>query len=705
MSIANPVSESGTSRAERSLMVPTNQLYIEFPTDWTHLLKTYSIWRYRLSETQDRHRRFADKNFYGRFTNAYKNQFDRPFYFFTFDEPRAALYSLLPHGHHPEPWLYRLGSGQGVLPEEITGEIIAPDEAAPHVLLKLMMALCFYEAGPNDRDRRVSQSKFFLRVRGKAGDKLFTAVEIKPAVVDHENGRARPGRARPGYLMTLTVEAGTFAKVRSAEGRTFAETGTYYELFDSRGHTYLRQIRPEQVAEYRGDLYQPFPLRGKKAKAVWHTDRANYKESRSYLVRHVQERLTTFMTAYGFRVEIADELMHCQPTAETPIPLQRLETIQVYDNRLNTDSVPITTYLNWLNAHPFATSGGLVTLPFQLVDLPQIDEGKPLLVLQDASADAFIRDDPDNPGVLAAQGIADPYRELYNRLPGVVKQSLSVNPNQAEDFAVAADYLSYSFVASSLRPKTNAYKEATPEEQAAAKRAVALSRNLEVCMGELWLKWVIAGRVTCLPTLSCLPYLSELGDEWGFLTNNILLYFTNGVIQFADVELPEGRKLLKDRFTAISEVRKWYMARTRFGEKKADTNLPKANFVLIGNNVLELECTPVMAMPNWPVIKSIKADDPAKSARSRDAIGVYAGGIWYNQHSRRYIVSGTESSAGTEERGHHVYQIHELGQTEQQHLATLRSLLTVTFVRKNRFTVLPYPFDMIRLYRELNSQV
>jgi hypothetical protein len=686
MLTATPTTESGIT-----LQVLTNQLYIEFPNNWTQLLEGYSIWRYRLSEAQDRHRRFADKNFYGRFTNAYKNQFDRPFYYYTFDEPQAALYSLLPHGHQPEPWLYRFGSESTVQAEEIVGEIIAPDEAQPHVLLKLMMALCFYEASPNDRDRRVCQSKFYLRVKGKAGDKFFTAVEIKPSVADHEDG----------YLMTLAVEAGMFAKVRSADDRTHTETGTYYELFDSRGQTYLRQIRPEQVAQFTGDLYKPFPLKGKKAKAVWHTDRVSYKESRSYLVRHVQERLMTFMATYGFRLVAAEETMHRQPTLNVPLPLQRLERIQVYDNRLNTDHVPIVTYLNWLNAYQFPTGGGLVALPFELVGLDHIDRNRPLLVLQDAGAAAFSREDPADIGLLAAQGIEDPYQVLYKRLPEVVKQTLNVNLNQVDDFAVAADYLRYSFVASSLRPNTNAYKEASVEQQAKAKQALPLGRNLEVCLSELWLKWVVTGKVICSPSMSCLPYLSQLGNEWGFMTDNTLLFFANGAVQFADLDQPEGRKVLRERFMAYSELRKWYMARTRYNEKKTDINLPKTNFVLVGNDALELECTPVMAMPNWPVINAIKAEDAAKSARSREAIGVYAGGIWYGEAGNRYIVSGTESSAGTEERGHHIYHIHQLGQIGQSYLSTLRSLLTVTFVRKNRFTVLPYPFDLIRLHREL----
>lgn len=690
--LASPKSK-GRVKLPDDLVVLTNQLFVELPDDWSRLLAGYSVWRYRLSESQNNHRRFADKNFFGRFTNAYKNQFDHPHYFFTFDAPRAALYALLPHGHQPEPWMYRFGDSPKIQPEEIVGEMISPDEVRPHVLLKLMLALCFYDASRNEQERRVCQSKFYLRVTGKSDGSSSTAIELQPSVADVESG----------HLMTLTVEANRFVRLRSTDEKPYIDTNAYYELFDSRGHTYLRQIRPNQVASFDGDLYRKFNLPGKKAKASWHTDGAKYKESRSYLVRHVQERLSAFLPEYGFRVNFAEELMHKQLALDEALPLQRFGAIQVLDNRLNQTVISGNTYEEWLAKYHFATPEGLITLPFEWVDAANVDAGKPLLVLNDVAASAFGHDEKGNPRLLTGQGLEDPYRVLYRRLPSVVKQSLNVNPNDAEDFTVAEDYLRYGFSTSTLRPLTEAYREASPEQKKLAGQASALARNLEVCLSELWLKWVIAGKVTCSPGENCLPCQSNLSNAWGFVTDDLLLYFEQGRIQFADLATPDGKRLLKERFTAWSEVKKQYMARTQKNDEKADVALPNCRFVLIGNGVLEIEHTPTIAMPNWPVIKAIKAENPAKSARSREAIGVYAGGIWYNEQTKRYIVSGTESSAGTEERGHHFYQIHPYGPVEPIHVSTLVSLLSVTFVRKNRYTVWPYPFDLIRLHRELKN--
>ena len=84
---------------------------------------------------------------------------------------------------------------------------------------------------------------------------------------------------------------------------------------------------------------------------------------------------------------------------------------------------------------------------------------------------------------------------------------------------------------------------------------------------------------------------------------------------------------------------------------------------------------------------------------------MYAGGIWYQSEVQRYIVGGTQSSNAAEARGHHVYQIHQYSGIESAQLTTLLSLLTVTFVRRNQYTVWPYPFDLIRLYREVVESI
>ena len=49
-------------RSSQQLQVLTNQLHIKLPTDYAKLLQSYSVWRYRLSPTQERYRRYQAKS-------------------------------------------------------------------------------------------------------------------------------------------------------------------------------------------------------------------------------------------------------------------------------------------------------------------------------------------------------------------------------------------------------------------------------------------------------------------------------------------------------------------------------------------------------------------------------------------------------------------------------------------------------------------
>lgn len=705
-----------TQQAPKELVVPTNQLHIKLPPDYSKLLQAYSIWRYRLSPSQERYRRFQAKPgmFYPSFTNAYKDQIDRPFYFFTFDEPQASLYTLLPVGHTAKPWLYHFGNPNQVPAEEITAELVSPDELAlqPPVLIKLLLAMCFYEHSERERERRVCQSKFYLRVKGAANGKRLVAVEIKPQV-DSE-----------GDLHTLTVKvaATTFAKIDPAKVGTYAALGTYYELFASMGHTYLRQLRPSQVATFAGDVYKQAPAKNKRTTADWHhngnkREPDKYRESRSYQVRHVQERLQGFLTAHGFGVELAEETMQRLRPQATPLPLNLLPIIEVVDNRLNRTDVPAARYVAWLNGRRFESGGKAFALSFALTAADQVSAAQPLLVLTDAGKEAFVGQNWQ-PGLLATAGYADPYQQLYAQLPEAVKQTMNVNLNEIAKFAVADDYLRYDFPAPPPKPTATKIGETPTETDETRKQRTTATKQLntlnlkaDVCLTELWLKWVLAGKAPVALAAS-LPLLNTLSDDWAFLTDDTLLYFKAGELAFAHVEEPAGKRILKERFMPWQDLKEHFMAcRPKYAhhkpgdEDEADKDIRKAHFVLVGREVFELEHTETIAMPNWPVIRAIKAQNPEASAKRQEAIGVYAGGIWYQPQTQRYLVGGTQASNAAEARGHHLYQIHQYEGGASGQLPTLLSLLTVTFVRRNQYTVWPYPFDLIRLYREVAEPI
>ncbi len=463
-------------------------------------------------------------------------------------------------------------------------------------------------------------------------------------------------------------------------------------------------------------MYAKRTFTGKRTTADWHHNGSKaepdkYRESRSYQVRHVQERLHEFLGTYGFEVQLGEEPMQRLRPRPTPLPLHLLPTIQVLDNRLNRSGVPVAEYVQWLRSHGFKSGKQVFSLAFELVaEAQQVRPGQPLLVLTDATKEAFIQD--RQPGLLAAAGYLDPYPGLYEQLPGIVKQTLNVNPNDLAKFALADSYLAYYLPAPPPAPSeedaaSSETDEARKQRRTAAKQLKVLNLKADVCLTELWLKWVLAGRATAAPA-TCLPLLDTLSDEWAFLTDDTLLYFEQGQLTFAYVDEPAGKRVLKERFMPWQDLKQHFMARRpKYAHHKpdddteADKDIRKAHFVLVGREVFELERTETMAMPNWPVIQALRAQDATVSAKSQAAVGVYAGGIWYHEAARRYVVGGVDATKMAEARGHHFYQIHQYGDADAAQLPTLLSLLSVTFVRNNQFTVWPYPFDLIRLHREV----
>ena len=98
-----------------------------------------------------------------------------------------------------------------------------------------------------------------------------------------------------------------------------------------------------------------------------------------------------------------------------------------------------------------------------------------------------------------------------------------------------------------------------PGEKLLPERELAL--KLDVCLSELWLKWVIAGKAPAEAGSPALPLLHQLTNEWGFITNNWLLYFEQGALRFADLDTPQGKRLLKARFTSWSELKQRFLSR------------------------------------------------------------------------------------------------------------------------------------------------
>ncbi len=193
--------------------------------------------------------------------------------------------------------------------------------------------------------------------------------------------------------------------------------------------------------------------------------------------------------------------------AHTPkvdhLPLQRLESIGVYDNRLNR-SRSVAEYVELF-------SGMYPDIHFEALEaLTQAPRGG-VLVLLDAKAEDFEED-----GILAGEN--DPYLALYRAYPHIPKQSFNVNLNDPDALA-GGNYLDYPM----LHPQDK-----------------DLQRNIHVALSELYLKCAVIYGTAHFPLpllLEDMAFIRKGRDDGATFTT--ALWFEENQLHFADLRNPE----------------------------------------------------------------------------------------------------------------------------------------------------------------------
>lgn len=632
--------------------ISTNNFLISKKIDLKFLENKFQVLKYTLSETQNNFRKFADKNFYARFTNNYKENFDIPFYYHL----HTGLYALAPKDAVVKKWTYTFSEQ-----EEISVSEIAFDEMEFHVLMKLLVALFFYNE--SEQQRRVCQSKFFAVGKSKGNKLVALQLELKQVNEDDE-------------YVEFHVKSGVLNFIKKDRGKInpqYVSTDTYFELLIKDGVTYLRQLRPSKVLGFNGDLYtNNIPFKTERARLDWYSD-SKYRETKSFLVHTFRERLKAFLSGYNVHIiEKEQEFERLEKNENSYLPVGLLDTVKVYDNRLSR-SIPIDRYVSLFNSVCESK------VRFEVTQL--VDDANRLLVVHDCQAKDFSRDDFGN-GILS-QGYTDPYKDLYAKFPYIPKQSIVVNLQDGADFENPVNYLDYGF----------------PE----GSDLELFKTKLEVCLNELLLKSTLLGQFEpskVLPLLIDNPQIFE----WGFISSKSLMYFIDGELRFADLSTRAGKETLSDKFMRWSELLNVFKSRKPFLlEEDLEDQMSKSVFIVKENNIIEIERLDEAVLPDIAKIAEVKADDPKKSARGRDAITVYSGGVWFNEKESTYVVSGTHSMNWREPRAHHIYKIHQYQPENGIPLDTVVKLLCVKFVRNKQFTVYPYFFDLLRLNTEIKG--
>lgn len=212
------------------------------------------------------------------------------------------------------------------------------------------------------------------------------------------------------HLFKVLGRATTFWRANNSIEPGFERIYTYYSEVSIDGNSlYFSQIKPSEVLDYKRSLYSIRTFPNKRTALDYHSN-VDIENTRGKRLYDFIIGFTTYLYQQGFRANTLerDFVRYEPPKIEVNLPLTKLGSVFIYDNRLNKNQ-SIQFYQELLT-HYFPT------LIFELVDQLDSKDNRPVLLIQDTNKADF---DPEN-GLLSDYD--DPYQEIYRRYPDIPKR-------------------------------------------------------------------------------------------------------------------------------------------------------------------------------------------------------------------------------------------------------------------------------------------
>ncbi|MFN3315894.1 MAG: hypothetical protein ACK40K_03715, partial [Raineya sp.] len=314
---------------------------------------------------------------------------------------------------------------------------------------------------------------------------------------------------------------------------------------------------------------------------------------------------------------------------------------------------------------------------------------KPILVLQDVEKQIF-----EEGGFLL--GYDDQKREIYQKFASKIPmQTLNINLNKADDFNSADTYFEYDFF------KFEDYKH-----------------RLDVCLNELLLKKYIIDKLPIFnetniyASLPCLFKLKPLRKNLAYMYQNTFMYVDNEyILQFLNLENPKEKdkrnEFLKnwniDWFAFEKQFADRNYTRNENGQNKTyqkngetrdkhEESLKRTHFVFAKDLVLAIEETEERVLFNTDATQTTESQRIIKSKTALE-------GIYFSETDNIYTV-GEKSMGMSMDKSIKVRRLHYYQKPNDFKINDLLQTLSVQFVRNKQYTVYPYFFDLLNLYRK-----
>lgn len=690
--------------------VPTTNFVINLDKiDINALQEKYQLFTLKVPKT---FKHFADNtklNPYALLHNAYKEQLDYPYFFLSPDGVPPIIYILVEKSKYrdkPINLTFDFLDKKPINVQEIKFSEIC-NEKNLHILAKLFLSSWYHKA------HRTCQGDYFF-IHSKDDKHKAKALLVK--LKSSKNKGEFEIKASSVFLL----------KIYEKSKPEYAHWDTYLEKLQ--GEIYYRQVKSSEVVKRLNenkDLHLIFRQVNKrdtdkyawlKRPSIKWYDTKNFQGCRSELLRNFQNELITYYNEV-FGEGVAEKRSHFmneivpmeqmgkqskkvgsikgygfnEKTGEgTGLYLKLLDKIGVLDLRQKDVSNPnqnnFQNYVDLLNKH----YQKMYEISFSEIKREELaSASKPILVLQDVEKELF-----EEGGFLL--GYDDQKREIYQEFASKIPmQTLNINLYEADDFNSADTYFEYDVF------KFEDYKN-----------------RLDVCLNELLLKKYIIEKLPILNkndiyrSLPCLFSLKSLRKDFAYMYENILMYVDNEfVLQFLNLD-NSNEKQKRNDFLKNWGI-DWFAFEKQFAERnytrnengqnktyqkngetkdKHEENLKRTHFVFAKDLVLAIEETEERVLFDTEATRKTESQ---RIVASKTALE----GIYFSETENIYTV-GVISMNTSMDKSIKIRRLHYYQKPNDFKIDDLLQTLSVQFVHNKQYTVYPYFFDLLNLYRK-----
>ncbi len=712
--------------------VPTTNFILDLnKIDIVELQANYQLFTIEVPDSFYHFAKNSKINAYALMHNTYKDQFKLPYYYFAPENVKPFIYILAKKEIQNLPKLnFEFLKCEVIAQKKDIAEVCTDDNL--HILAKLFLADYFYN---HKKTYRICQGNFYIHSTAPKNRATVLKIEISKIKGSGEFNM----KQKATYLQKVE---------KKFVNPQYIGLDTYCEL--GQGEKYYRQLKTKYVKEWQADINDTKELwkvvsgsQIDRPSIKWYETK-NFKTCRSELLREFQHKLVAYYNetlGKDCSKKQSHKMTEVKPMTQfaingygenTGLYLKLLGKIGIYDNRFKEfgqkNQNSFADYIKFFNYH----YGKKYEISFVEITENELNSTKnPVLVLQDVEKELFVDD-----GFLS--NYDDPKKILYQNFASkVAMQTININTNSAKEHSIET-YFNYDLLGNCLEHLGNSFlkieeelkkekqniaeiykiekakygkdnfsdesKERRKNNEALKKYFSLITNKIDVCLNELLLKHYLINQLPIKNTSNAnhsLPCIFKIPNlvNYAYMYQNTFMYVdANFVLQFLNLENPSEKQKRNDFLNDFGI--NWFEIETQFAirnytknsEDKTLSKLKSTHFIFAKNLVLAIEDT------EERVFFKTEATEKSESQRINDSKTALEG-IYFSEEKQIYTV-GTKSMDMTMDKSIKVRKLHYYQKPDDFKIDDLLQTLSVQFVRNQQYTVYPYFFDLLNLYRK-----